>query len=372
MSGTSGEAKRLEGIKIKLENQPYEGNILYRTHIQSYGWEKNFKKNDEMSGTSGEAKRLEAIEIKLDGEMNDHFDVYYRVHAQSFGWLGWARNGEDAGTAGYAKRLEGIEIKLVPKGEAVEDYGEVEAFKDVNAVTSITLNKNTLSLEEGDEYQLTATLLPETATNKTVTWTSDNEENVKVDNNGKITALHTGTATITATSANGKKATCTVNVLPPIPGVEYKTHVQTYGWQDYVKNGEMSGTSGEAKRLEGIKIRLRNAPYEGNIEYRTHIQSFGWEEEFKKNDEMSGTSGLAKRLEAIEIKLTGEMAENFDIYYRVHAQTFGWLNWAKNGERAGTAALAKRLEGIEIVLVNKGEQPPARTNQNNELAFIQG
>ena len=86
---------------------------------------------------------------------------------------------------------------------------------------------------------------------------------------------------------------------------------------------------------------------------------------------MSGTEGEAKRLEAIEIRLTGEMAEHYDVYYRVHAQTYGWLNWAKNGERSGTAGLAKRLEGIEIVLVEKGTTPPARDNQNNELAYIE-
>lgn len=71
-----------------------------------------------MSGTEGEAKRLEAICISLTGDMEKYYDVYYRVHAQSFGWLGWAKNGAPAGTAGYAKRLEGIEIRLVPKGQA--------------------------------------------------------------------------------------------------------------------------------------------------------------------------------------------------------------------------------------------------------------
>ena len=71
-----------------------------------------------MSGTSGQAKRLEAIEIKLTGTMEKKYDVYYRVHAQKFGWMGWAKNGESAGTAGYAYRLEGVEVRLVPKGAA--------------------------------------------------------------------------------------------------------------------------------------------------------------------------------------------------------------------------------------------------------------
>ena len=65
------------------------------------------------------------------------------------------------------------------------------------------------------------------------------------------------------------------------------------------------------------------------------------------------------------------MEKHYDIYYRVHAQTYGWLAWAKNGERAGTAGFAKRLEGIEIILVNKGELPPVRDNQNNENSYIE-
>lgn len=89
---------------------------------------------------------------------------------------------------------------------------------------------------------------------------------------------------------------------------------------------------------------------------------------------MSGTSGQAKRLEAIRILLYGEMAEHYDIYYRVHAQSFGWLSWAKNGEASGTAGLAKRLEGIQIILVPKGSPEPGRTYDNitatNTVSFI--
>ena len=116
MSGTTGKAKRLEGIMIRNVDNLASGNILYRTHIQTYGWESGWKKNGQMSGTSGQAKRLEAIQIKLDGDLAQKYDVYYRVHAQTYGWLGWAKNGESAGTAGYAKRLEGIQIQYIPKG----------------------------------------------------------------------------------------------------------------------------------------------------------------------------------------------------------------------------------------------------------------
>lgn len=115
----------------------------------------------------------------------------------------------------------------------------------------------------------------------------------------------------------------------------YKTHVQSFGWQTWKTNGQMSGTSGKAKRLEGINIKLSNASYSGGVRYTTHVQSYGWQgnendpNTWRNDGEMSGTSGQAKRLEAIRISLYGEMAEHYDIYYRVHAQSFGWLSWAK-------------------------------------------
>lgn len=150
--------------------------------------------------------------------------------------------------------------------------------------------------------------------------------------------------------------------------VSYRTHVQNVGWQSYVSNGAMSGTSGRSLRLEGINIKLVNQPYSGNIEYCTHIQNIGWQN-YKKNNELSGTQGQSLRLEAIKIRLTGEMANKFDVYYRVHAQEIGWMNWAKNGEAAGTSGFSYRLEGIEIVLVEKGKNPPSRSNTAYSKAF---
>ncbi len=287
MSGTSGKSKRLEAIKIKLENAPYSGNIEYRTHIQDIGWETSFKKNDTMSGTEHQSKRLEAIEIKLTGDISKYYDVYYRVHAEHFGWMGWAKNGEQAGSASYSYRLEGIEIVLVEKGKNPP----------------------------------------------------------------------------TRTDTRTKKSFMKKQLI-------YTTHVQDYGWQKDVFDGDMSGTSHQSKRLEGIKIRLNKQDVTGNVEYMTHIQDIGWEKSYKKNGEMSGTSHQSKRLEAIKIRLTGNMAKKYDIYYRVHAQNFGWMGWAKNGAEAGTAHYSYRLEGIEIVLVAKGENPPERTDTKTAKAFI--
>lgn len=94
-----------------------EGKITtsYRTHVQSFGWQ-NPVTNGAMSGTSGEAKRLEAIQIKLYGERANHFDVYYRAACAvlRLAWLGEER--EESGTAGLAKRLEGIQVCTYTEG----------------------------------------------------------------------------------------------------------------------------------------------------------------------------------------------------------------------------------------------------------------
>ena len=144
------------------------------------------------------------------------------------------------------------------------------------------------------------------------------------------------------------------------PSVTYQTHVQDYGWQEWKNDGEMSGTSGQSKRLEGINIKLQNLS--GSVEYQTHVQDIGWQG-WKSNGAMAGTSGQSKRLEAIKIKLSGDAANKYDIYYRVHAQDYGWLGWAKNGESAGSEGYSKRLEGIEIKLVKKGEAAPGSTSR---------
>ena len=95
------------------------------------------------------------------------------------------------------------------------------------------------------------------------------------------------------------------------------------------------------------------------------MQTFGWQD-WVKEGELAGTTGLAKRLEAIEIRLTGDMGKKYDIYYRVHCQTFGWTGWAKNGAPCGSEGYYKRLEAIEIRLVHKGATVPGAT----ENAFM--
>lgn len=89
-----------------------------------------------------------------------------------------------------------------------------------NPATGITLNKTETTITKGQTETLTATVAPDDADDKTVTWTSSDEAVATVDENGTVTAVKGGTATITASTVNDKKAACTVTVYAPVTGLE--------------------------------------------------------------------------------------------------------------------------------------------------------
>ena len=101
-----------------------------------------------------------------------------------------------------------------------------------------------------------------------------------------------------------------------------------------------------------MQIEKPNIEYDGNIEYRAHVSDIGWQN-WVNDGEVAGTTGRAKAIEAIQIKLTGELAEHYDIEYRTHVSDVGWQDWVKNGEVAGTIGRAKSVEAIQIKLVKK-------------------
>ena len=109
-----------------------------------------------------------------------------------------------------AKSVGTATIKATVDGVTEECTITVE--EKVIPVESITLNKTEAEIFVGAEEKLTATVLPEDATNKDVTWTSSDTTVATVDQNGRVAAQNkAGTATITAT-AGDKSATCTITV----------------------------------------------------------------------------------------------------------------------------------------------------------------
>ena len=301
------------------------GHVLYSTHAQTYGWLDEVA-DGAVSGTTGEQKRLEAIAIRLSNGTEG--GIQYSTHVQTYGWQDCVSDGAVAGTTGEAKRLEAIKIQLT--GAAAENY---DIYYSVHAQTFGWLG-----------------------------WAKNGEPAGTSGYAKRLEAIK-----IQLVPKGGEAPGTTEDAyleneeeVIPAASVEYSSHVQTYGWQDFVADGALSGTTGEQKRLEAVKIRLNQQPFSGDIQYSTHVQTYGWQD-FVSNGVQAGTTGEQKRMEAVKIRLTGEMSQKYDIYYRVHSQTYGWLGWAKNGEPAGTSGYAKRMEAIEIRILPKGSSAPGST-----------
>lgn len=129
-SGTEGKAYRDEAIAFSLSgaNVPSDASLTVQVHGQTYGWQtpKTFKAGQAIDlsnyvGTTGQKKRIEAIKITLNNMPG--YAVVYRAHCQSIGWTDWVEtengtaieNAAMAGTTGKAKRLEALEVKVICK-----------------------------------------------------------------------------------------------------------------------------------------------------------------------------------------------------------------------------------------------------------------
>ncbi|MBQ9756957.1 MAG: Ig-like domain-containing protein [Clostridia bacterium] len=97
------------------------------------------------------------------------------------------------------------------------------------AVTGITLDKTSLSINKGSTKTLYATITPSNASVQDITWTSSNEGVATVSANGSITGVEVGTATITATTKDGGKiATCSVTITKiPVTKVSFAVSALT-------------------------------------------------------------------------------------------------------------------------------------------------
>jgi uncharacterized protein YjdB len=113
--------------------------------------------------------------------------------------------------------IQNVVYKVSYKKDVIVSSPIMSVAKAPIKVATVILNKTTDSLTTGATGNLIFTVAPTTATNKAVTWTSSNNNIVTVDNNGKITAVSVGIATITVKTVDGSKiSTCTVTVNSPI------------------------------------------------------------------------------------------------------------------------------------------------------------
>ena len=218
--------------------------VSYSTHIQSYGWNKSAAKNGAVAGTTGKAKRLEAIKISVEG--NEDLGIQYTTHCQGYGWLNWSSNGEISGTTGEAKRLEAIKIQLTGADRDKYDvyyrvhaqgYGWMNWAKNGEAAGTAGLAKRL------EAIQVVVVKKGESVPDKFEGVTASEKK------------AYMASAAATAATVEGSDRA----------HVQYRSHLQTYGWQNWKNDGDISGTTGKTKRLESLKLELKNKDYTGGI-----------------------------------------------------------------------------------------------------------
>ena len=135
----------------------------------------------------------------------------------------------------YENNAKNEEEKMNELGQNVGEYMKDNNKDKEIEVESISLDKQTLKVGQGKTSEaLTVTFTPANATNKTITWSVE-PETIATVSDGKVTGVAEGTATITATTANGKTATCNVTVAEVgMTIAEAKAAVQKDGLQAHI------------------------------------------------------------------------------------------------------------------------------------------
>lgn len=302
--------------------------ITAKAHVQKKGWLSGVS-SGEIIGTTGESLRIEAIKLSVNSnELSG--EIEYKSHVQKIGWQDYVSDGEMSGTSGRALRLEAVSIRLT--GE-LADYFDVYYSCHVQSFGWLGWVKNgEVSGSSGYSKRMEAL---------------------------KIIIVRKGdTASIPTSDVSGYFNS------KDVPVVAYTSHMQSYGWMDYVTNRKVSGVIGKSKRMEAINMLITSSKgYSGSIQYAAHVQTYGWTKMIS-NNLGCGTVGKGLRVEGIKIELTGDISNYYDIYYRAYSQKFGWLGWAKNGAPAGTSGYGYRLEGYQVVIVHKNAGAPGSTKNS--------
>ena len=292
--------------------------VSYRTHVQDEGWQ-NYVQNGEMAGTSGKSLRLEAMNIKLLNNEDKNLHIKYQVHVQDEGWQNWRTDGEMAGTSGKSLRLEAIQIKIIKK----QQRGRLHIDTPVNGSTYYDSEASNITVSGWKMANVSNTNIKayvdgKEIDSKTIQYYERKDvinEIIEYGTNGQnptpgysfsidISKFNGGSHTIKIELYYDNTVLTTTNTTFNFDKnlhVQYMTHVQDEGWQDWKKDGEVAGTSGKSLRLEAIRILLDNSE-DYAIMYRVHVQDEGWQD-WRTDGEIAGTSGKSLRLEAIQIKI---------------------------------------------------------------------
>ena len=227
-SGTVGQAKQIESIKINIPGH----EVTYQVHQRKYGDSKVFK-NGQEAGVTGQNLRLEAIKIDCKD-----LKLQYRTHIQGIGWSGWVSNGTWSGTKGQSRRIEAIQIRIVDKSITTkvhqQKYGWENAVynNECAGVTGKSLRLESIILDS-KKYDLQYMVHQQTyGDSKWVT-------------NGQQAGVPGKSLRLEGVAIKCKNTS-----------IRYKVHIQDLGWSKWYVNGEYAGTKNQGKRIEAIIVEV--------------------------------------------------------------------------------------------------------------------
>lgn len=191
--------------------------VFYGTdgsYAQSWAGENDFQFVVNTVGSTG----CELVETTLEIAKGASYTLNLNVEPIDFcDTIYFKSSNTDVVTVDDNGTVKAVGVGTATVKMVIGNYSASCKITVTQGVTRVTLNKSSVTIYVPDTYQLTATVKPEDASNPTVIWTSSDESVATVDENGLVTAVGNGTATITATSADGteKSASCTVTVIDP-------------------------------------------------------------------------------------------------------------------------------------------------------------
>ena len=134
--------------------------------------------------------------------------------------------------------------------------------------TGITLKQTDCTVPVGTSLQLNATIQPTNTTNKTITWVSSNNNIAKVNKKGVVKGIKPGKITITASTSNGKKATCIIRVNIPAKSISLNTTNMTLykgSTQKFVVSFNPTNTTSKEIRWESLKPSIASVNSNGVV-----------------------------------------------------------------------------------------------------------
>lgn len=259
-AGEIGGNNKLDGLRMRISGVSGV-SIGYNAYIYGKGWAGE-RYNGQKTGSVGNS-HISAMSAYIFGKNAAQYELWYRVYLKEAGWLGWTKVGATGSTT-EKYTVQAIEAKLVKIGKFKPNNTMPVKYPTDNANTEISYSVSSVS--------------------------------------GKWTDSVMGGTELSSSNNKGING-LQINVIGGTDkDIYYITHTSDVGWVRGVEGGNISGT-GDSRTVEAVKIKTTNSLAKThNVYYRTYVSGKGWTG-WAKNFSACGSTGLAKPITKLEIRL---------------------------------------------------------------------